>query len=559
VVDIYLFLRNPRNESLVTADWLKTRRETAFLRSALPALSDDAPVILVGALTDWVYELKLHLVLATALRLEGWRPVFLIPSRSARRAQRYCRAFGVTDFVYFDEVLLTSAERRTIEARVPEVLERDLTFQQVKELRFEDAWIGPQILATASRTLMRGAPDPRDPEVAAQIRFLLPAVLENAVRGRKVMQEVKPELLLVNEANYTFYGVLVDVAIGSCVDVIHATQPWRDDALMCKRLTKETRRSHPSSVERSTLETLMTHPWTDADEAQLVEQFARRYGGQWFLQGRNQIGVEEMPSSAITETLELDSDKPTVVVFSHVLWDANLFYGEDLFEDYGEWLVETVLAAVRNPSVNWLIKLHPANVWKRSLQGVTGEYSEITLLRERVGPLPDHISVLSPETRVSSLSLYRFADVGITVRGTPGMEMACFGKPVITAGTGRYSGLGFTVDPPSVKHFLAQLARVGTLGPMSPAQITLAKRHAQAVFLLRHWEMSSFYSSFSEEHTTDSVGQNLHLRASSISELEKNGDLKKWAEWAKDRSLLDYLDLDQLPPQSESAPDLLHG
>jgi hypothetical protein len=556
---MYLFLRNPRDEFLVGADFLKTRREAAFLRSALPALSDDAPVILVGALTDWVYELKVHLMLATALRLEGWRLVFLIPSRTARRAQRYCRAFGVTDFVYFDEVLLTSAERRTIEARVPEVLERDLTFQQVKELRFEDAWIGPQILATASRTLMRGAPDPRDPEVAAQIRSLLPAVLENTVRGRKVMQAVRPDLLLVNEANYTFYGVLVDVAIGSGVDVIQATQPWRDDALMCKRLTKETRRSHPSSVERETLHGLMQQRWTDTDEAQLAEQFSLRYGGEWFLQARNQPHVKDLSNSAIQSTLNLDPSKRTVVVFSHVLWDANLFYGEDLFEDYGEWLVETVRAAVKNATVNWVIKLHPANVWKRSAQGVAGEYSEVRLLRDRVGTLPSHVKVLFPETEIGSHSLYRFADIGITVRGTPGMEMACFGKPVITAGTGRYSGLGFTVDPSSATEYLEVLGDAASLEPMSHQQVLSAKRHAQAVFVLRHWKMSSFYSSFSKKQSVKAAEQNLHLRASSMTDLERKGDLKKWAAWAVDRRKPDYVDRDQLPSASERSVDFLHN
>jgi len=51
--------------------------------------------------------------------------------------------------------------------------------------------------------------------------------------------------------------------------------------------------------------------------------------------------------------------------------------------------------------------------------------------------------VLLPDTKISTLSLYRFADDGVTVRGTPGLEIACFGKPAFTAGTGTYAGLGF--------------------------------------------------------------------------------------------------------------------
>ena len=75
------------------------------------------------------------------------------------------------------------------------------------------------------------------------------------------------------------------------------------------------------------------------------------------------------------------------MLFSHVLWDAKLFYGEDLFDNYGHWFAETVAAAAANPRMNWIIKLHPANLWKRKLSGVTFEYGELALIRERVGEL----------------------------------------------------------------------------------------------------------------------------------------------------------------------------
>ena len=49
-----------------------------------------------------------------------------------------------------------------------------------------------------------------------------------------------------------------------------------------------------------------------------------------------------------------------------MLWDANLFYGDDIYEDYSEWFYETVKSACINKDINWLIKLHPGNIWKES-------------------------------------------------------------------------------------------------------------------------------------------------------------------------------------------------
>ena len=108
---------------------------------------------------------------------------------------------------------------------------------------------------------------------------------------------------------------------------------------------------------------------------------AGRYQGKWFIQSRNQPDVKELPRDDVFKKLGLIDDRELGVVFSHVLWDANLFYGKDLFEDYGEWFAETTKAACLNTNLNWLIKMHPANLWKRQRDGVRKEYSEVKLSR----------------------------------------------------------------------------------------------------------------------------------------------------------------------------------
>ena len=142
-----------------------------------------------------------------------------------------------------------------------------------------------------------------------------------------------------------------------------------------------------------------------AKERELDEDFHKRYSGVWQIQARNQPGTVDLTPPEVRAALNLDPSKKTAVLFSHVLWDANLFYGKDLFDNYGHWFAETVAAAAANPKLNWIIKLHPANLWKRQLSGVTSEYGEIALIRERVGELPPHVCVLPPDTEVSTLSL----------------------------------------------------------------------------------------------------------------------------------------------------------
>lgn len=535
--------RRPLGELAVQRDLVRTRREVAFLRRAAP-VSDDlgGRRVVLLSLSDSVYESKLLLMLASGLRLNGASIRVLAKTRRGTRMAAYARAFGIHDLVGFDGYRLDAPEEDACRKEATRLLSAPVSFSAAKDWSFRGGRVGPHVLSTISRRTLRGAPDLADPEVRAQLAILLPDVLHGVVRAQRAIADLAPDLCLVIEANYAEQGVLVDAAVSAGVGTVQVVQPWRDDALMCRRLTAASRREHPSSLSSVSLARLCAEPWGNREEEELERAFADRYGGTWFLQSRNQRDTRAMGRAEILDRFDLDEGRPLAVVFSHVLWDANLFFGDDLFEDYGDWFVETVRAACGNTQANWLVKLHPANVWKRAYQGVTGEYSEVLLVREALGDLPGHVRLVAPETDVSSLSLYRAADAGVTVRGTPGMEMPCFGKPVLTAGTGRYSGLGFTIDSVTREEYLARLASIHELKPLDPPRTTLAKRHALAVFGARQWRMTSFCSEFAyRTQGSHPLDHNLRARVASLGQLRDNGDLDRWVDWAGRSDEVDYL------------------
>lgn len=380
---------------------------------------------------------------------------------------------------------------------------------------------------------------------------LLPECLASVMRARRLVEHMDPQdLMIVNEANYPPFGGLVDVAIASGVGVVQFVQPWRDDALLCKRLSKENRRVHPGGVSKDTLRRVAKH-WGPTKEQSLWDIMRQRYSGHWQLQLRNEPGQSERGRSSALEDLKLDATKPTIAVFAHVLWDANLFYGEDLFDDYTEWFVETVNSACRNGSANWIVKLHPANSWKRSVAGVKGLLTEEKLLRTRIGPLPRHVHILRPESGISAEALFLECDVGVTVRGTAGLEMPCYGKPVLTAGTGRYSNLGFTVDSSTRDEYLDRLSEAHTYQPLDEEAKTLAQIHAYAALIARHWQMRSFACEFRQRESSSEddrpvpnpiVDYDLYPLVQSLEELQSLGDLESWARWAAGPTE-DYVDI----------------
>ncbi len=521
--------------------WEDVRRtgETAAFARQLPKPDPRAPTLLILSMTNATYSAKLECMQALALRRRGWH-VKVLTSALYTHAKRIFRAFGINDFIDFERLV---AQTDAISAGQAELAKREnepTDFQSVLEWTYGEAWIGPQLLSSISRRQFDGAPDPRDSAVRKQLFDQLLQSVKFVCAARRTFATQRPDLILVNEPNYHVLGPFVDVAIADRIPTVHFVQPSREDGLILKKLTKETRRIHPNSISKDTLEHLVKLPWSDEQEAELNEEFERRYGGVWKIQARNQPGTINMSKQQIVDELQLDASKPIAVLFSHVLWDANLFYGHDIFENYGHWFIETVKAAVANPRMNWIIKLHPANVWKRRLSGVTAEYGEMRLIREQIGELPPHVKLLEADTKISTLSLFKAIDVGITVRGSIGYELPCFGVPVVTAGTGRYSGFGFTEDHESSESYILRLSHLEDIGRLDMASVHLARVHAHALFVRRPWIFSSFETYIGSD-VSDPLHQNLTLRAGSHAEISEIGDLDQFADWAGATDNLDYL------------------
>ena len=133
----------------------------------------------------------------------------------------------------------------------------------------------------------------------------------------------------------------------------------------------------------------------------------------------------------------------------------------------------------------------------------------------------------------------------MTIRGSIGFELPCFGKPALTAGTGFYSGRGFTVDSETAR----RVSRAARADPRArPAEreqaSSCAKQHAYALFRLRQTRFTSFRSVFKPvEEIDDPSEATIELSLRDADELARAEDLRRLGEWAVRSRELDYLEL----------------
>ena len=162
-------------------------------------------------------------------------------------------------------------------------------------------------------------------------------------------------------------------------------------------------------------------------------------------------------------------------------------------------------------------------------------------LRRRLGRLPKHVSLVPAHSDISTLSLFPVMDYCLTVRGTVGLEAACRGIPVLTGGTGRYDGKGFTIDSTTPQQYIERVARLQDVPRLTPAQVELAERFSYGLFLLRPLPLSSIAVVYDKGLSLKELSIPLEINLRSRKDWEEAPDLRAFVDWATKSDDEDFL------------------
>lgn len=336
-------------------------------------------------------------------------------------------------------------------------------------------------------------------------------------RSIYILKHFSPNLICLFDKGYSPEGELTELALAQDIHVSTINTAHKSGSIIGKLYSKSNSDVHFSKPSDSLWYDLIKMPFPEDNRNRVLDEIWNSYNNNsWYDEVATQVNTRYHSRSELISFLKLDPHKPCVVLFPHLFWDATFFWGIDLFEDYVDWFTHVVSLAASMDHINWIIKIHPSNITKNIRDGYKGEFSEILLLKKLFVSIPDHFTIIEPSTNISTLSLYSIMDYCLTVRGTVGIEAALFGKTVLTAGTGRYDGLGFTIDSQSKSQYLNRIANIIDIPNIDKHQVELAQRYAYGLFILRSIKLSSIDfryskdSSASLQFTNNMDSSNIH-------------------------------------------------
>ena len=499
--------------------------------------------LLIVSLLPLQYPIKVEMLMALAMRQCGYKVVVLTNIASHALVKAYHADLNGCE-IHLLEDYLRLGNTRCFSSLIRELLASSADLmQRVKGFRYRDAYTGLHALATLSSSVTDGKI-----LISEAGRGRLKRTLKRSMHlsdaAAAVVAKTQPTLMVSVEKGFVGTAEIFYAALNAGVDYVQWAGCHEPDSIMLKRYSWNNCREHPFSIANASWTQILELPWSDKYREDVMAQFARGYKeGAWFRYKNLATDQKQVAKQELLAQLGLDSAKKTAVIYSHILNDANLFYGQDLFSGgYEEWLVETVRVAAENPHVNWVLKLHPSNVYRNAKLGYTGEYGEILALKHAFGKVPDFLRVVYPEEKTSPFSFFQITDFGITVRGTVGLELPCFGVPVLTAGTGRYAGKGFTVDSATREEYLAKIRAIHDIQPLTEEQTRRGQRYAYFVFRVRPARYGYMFSdqyNFPLEHSRN---RDIALGEMPLDALLDHPQMKKIADFlcSDEEDFLDF-------------------
>lgn len=514
----------------IRQDYIACREQFQRLSQAAPTGDPEKIAWIVSSFAT-IWGFKMDGVVSLAVRLRDFRPVG-VHLGSESWSRRYHQLFGIRHFLNFERFLAVDSITRGV-PEIHDFVRSRPRVSDLLELTYRDVDVGRIALSNVLNRHKFAKFDLTQPETLAELEAELVKIQHNVVGAERMVAQRRPAVALLLEKGLSPAAEIFGVCVSRGIPVVQYVGSQQMNSYVLKRYRYDNRHQHPFSLDEQTWEQVKGIPWGPEREAELMRELEESYRqGTWFNRKFVHEGKRIKSAGEVRKELGLDPAKKTAVIFSHVLWDATFFYGRGLFDNYETWLLETVRAACANPRINWVVKLHPDLVWKLKYEGYTGELRDIIALRSAVGRLPEHIKLVPPETDISTFSFFDITDYCVTVRGTIGIEMACHGIPVLTAGTGRYSGLGFTIDSSSSGEYLERLGRIETIPPMVPGDIELARRFACALFKWRLWEVKTVETvKLPMKQTGHPLDHNLVAHVQTFAQLAGQEDMREFAKW----------------------------
>lgn len=352
-------------------------------------------------------------------------------------------------------------------------LANSIPLKEIPAFRLRDMAVGEHAYAGALRYFARGDLE-GEPHGEGVLRRYLEAALVTAFSLDRLLVQEGYAASLFHHGIYVPQGIVGEACRKHGVRVANWQAAYRQNTFIF---------SHGDTYHH----TLMDEPvdvwegmqWGPTQEKQIVDYLRSRWSGT-----RDWIWFHNRPDEdydAFAKKFGLDPAKPVIGMLTNVMWDAQLHYRANAFENMLTWVVDTIAYFATRPDLQLLMRVHPAEIRGT----VPSRQPLMTEIAKAFPKLPRNVFIIPPESEMSTYVAMERCDSVIIYGTKTGVELTSVGIPVVVAGEAWIRNKGLTLDAGSKEEYRRLLDRLPLKAPRDEKLAARARKYAYHFFFRR--------------------------------------------------------------------------
>ena len=300
-------------------------------------------------------------------------------------------------------------------------------------------------------------------------RSLVEASINISARLGYEISEMRPDRVIMSHGIYSTWGPAREVLIDNNIPVITYGESKKKDTIRLNWTVSADVWDVGGEWEK-----LKDVKLTTSEESIIDEYLESR------ISHKNDVMIYNFGSYENKEEtynkFNIDPDKPVYSLFTNVLWDAASAQKELVFENPIDWCLKTIEWFIMHPEKQLIVKIHPAEI----VIGTKQPFANI--VKTHFPTIPNNITIIEPQEKVNSWSIYNITDLGLVHTSTPGIELPLLGIPCAVVSDVYYRNRGFTIDVENSNDYFQLLDNFQPGLIDDKELITLSKRFAHLIF-----------------------------------------------------------------------------
>ena len=321
--------------------------------------------------------------------------------------------------------------------------------KDILNFKYKNINVGEHAYSSTLRFFARGDLKEKNSDKILKMYFY--SALLTLFSFSNLIKEKNYDTIVINHGLYVPQGIIMEIAKNNNIKVVTWFPSYKNKTFIY---------SHKDTYHKTFLTDKIDF-WEKNDLDNEKEKRVIDYiESKNLIQNKNDWHVFQHKNSNLNfkdfaENIGIDTNKASIALFTNVMWDAQLYYDDNIFTNMLEWIFETI-EFFKNKETQLIIRIHPAEDLGslKSRQKVKDE------IIKHIGKLPKNVFIIDASDNFSSYSIIKNTIFSIVYASTIANEIVSLGKNVIVAGEAWVKNKKISIDPKNKLEYFKMIDRL---------------------------------------------------------------------------------------------------